>query len=151
MKKKKIIKKNNRSGELVYSGKNVCLGYANSLDDLSKGDDNDGIFKTGDIALRDKDNFYYIVGRKDRFVKIYGNRVNLAELESNILKFGIQSICKVNQENKITIFIRETKEEKKVKESISNFTSLHPSVFIIKVMKKFPLNKNYKISYESLN
>ncbi|MAV05594.1 MAG: AMP-dependent synthetase [Candidatus Pelagibacter sp.] len=149
--KKKIIKKNNRSGELVYSGKNVCLGYANSLDDLSKGDDNDGIFKTGDIALRDKDNFYYIVGRKDRFVKIYGNRVNLAELESNILKFGIQSICKVNQENKITIFIRETKEEKKVKESISNFTSLHPSVFIIKVMKKFPLNKNYKISYESLN
>ena len=121
------------------------------MDDLSKGDDNDGIFKTGDIALRDKDNFYYIVGRKDRFVKIYGNRVNLAELESNILKFGIQSICKVNQENKITIFIRETKEEKKVKESISNFTSLHPSVFIIKVMKKFPLNKNYKISYESLN
>ena len=149
--KKNIIKKNNQSGELVYSGKNVCLGYANSVSDLSKGDDNNGIFKTGDIAKRDKDNFYYIVGRKDRFVKIYGNRVNLAELENNILKFGIQSICKVNEENKITIFIQENKEQKKLRESISNFTSLHPSIFTIKVMKKFPLNKNYKISYEGLN
>ena len=149
--KKNIIKKNNQSGELIYSGKNVCLGYANSISDLSKGDDNNGIFKTGDIAKRDKDNFYYIVGRKDRFVKIYGNRVNLAELENNILKFGIQSICKVNEENKITIFIQENKEQKKLRESISNFTSLHPSIFTIKVMKKFPLNKNYKISYEGLN
>ena len=117
--------KNNQSGELIYSGKNVCLGYANSVSDLSKGDDNNGIFKTGDIAKRDKDNFYYIVGRKDRFVKIYGNRVNLAELENNILKFGIQSICKVNEENKITIFIQKNKEQKKLRESISNFTSLN--------------------------
>ena len=151
--KKKIITKNNRAGELVYSGKNVCLGYANNIGDLSKGDSNYGIFKTGDIAWRDKDNYYFIVGRKDRYIKIHGNRINLEELEKNILKFNIQSMCKANLDNKITIFIQDPKVEKKLKRIINNFTSLHPSVFIIKVLKKFPLNKNYKVSYnsESLN
>jgi long-chain acyl-CoA synthetase len=152
-KKNKKIKKNNQSGELVYSGKNVCLGYANNIDDLSKDDSNNGIFKTGDIAWKDKDNYYFIAGRKDRYIKIHGNRINLEELEKNILKFKIQSMCKATSDNKITIFIQNSKAEKKLKKVINNFTSLHPSVFIIKILKKFPLNKNYKVSYnsESLN
>ena len=32
------------------------------------------------------DNFYYLVGRKDRFIKINGLRVNLSEVEDIILK-----------------------------------------------------------------
>ena len=37
-------------GELVYKGENVCLGYAESRDDLCKGDENHGVLHTGDIA-----------------------------------------------------------------------------------------------------
>ena len=51
-------------GELVYEGKNVSLGYADCREDLIKGDENRGILNTGDIARRDSENFYYIVGRK---------------------------------------------------------------------------------------
>ena len=40
------------------------MGYANSLTELSKPDENNGILKTGDIAKKDKQNFYYIIGRK---------------------------------------------------------------------------------------
>lgn len=151
--KKKEIKKYNQAGELIYSGKNVCLGYANNINDLSKGDENKGILRTGDIAKKDKDNFFYIIGRKDRYVKIHGNRINLAELEYSILKLGIECLCKVNQENKITIFVKESKEAEILKNRIYDLTNLHPSVFIIKIINKFPLNKNYKISYdnESLN
>ena len=65
----KKIEKENEGGELYYSGKNVCLSYAENIDDLSKADENKE-FKTGDIAKKDKDNFYYILGRNDRFVKI---------------------------------------------------------------------------------
>ena len=79
----KKIEKENEIGELYYSGKNVCLGYAENINDLSKGDENKGILKTGDIAKKDKDNFYYILGRNDRFVKIFGNRINLDELENS--------------------------------------------------------------------
>ena len=69
-------------GELVYKGKNVSLGYAECLDDLMRGDDNKGVLYTGDLAYRDKDGFYYIAGRKKRFLKLYGNRISLDYTES---------------------------------------------------------------------
>ena len=149
--KKKKIYKNNLSGELVFSGKNVCLGYANNIWDLSKGDENKGILRTGDLAKKDKDNFYYIVGRKDRNVKIHGIRINLAELEHNILDLGIQTVCKVNEENKITVFVKEFENKKKLIDHLHQNTQLHPSVFLIKKLDKLPLNKNYKISYDNKN
>ena len=68
-------------GELVYEGPNVTLGYAETQEDLIKGDERHGRLVTGDMAKRDADGFYYIVGRKKRFLKIYGNRVNLDETE----------------------------------------------------------------------
>ncbi len=69
------------SGELIYSGPNVSLGYAENTDDLQKGDENKGLLYTGDLARRDNDGCYYIIGRKKRFVKISGRRISLDELE----------------------------------------------------------------------
>jgi len=145
--KRNKILENNKTGELVFSGKNVCLGYANNIFDLSKGDENKGILRTGDIAKKDKDNFYYIVGRKDRYVKIHGNRINLVELEYIISDFGVQSLCQVEEENKITIFVKNLNEIEKLKEYLSKSTQLHPTTFIFKKINNFALNKNYKISY----
>ena len=71
-------------GELVYRGENVTLGYAQSGEDLIRGDERHGLLETGDMAKRDADGFYYIVGRKKRFLKIFGNRVNLDETERMI-------------------------------------------------------------------
>lgn len=68
-------------GELVYYGDNVTLGYAECAEDLAKGDERHGRLETGDMARVDDEGFYYIVGRKKRFLKIFGNRVNLDETE----------------------------------------------------------------------
>ena len=68
-------------GELVYRGENVTLGYALNKEDLQKGDERQGVYYTGDLARRDADGFYYIVGRKTRFLKLYGHRVGLDESE----------------------------------------------------------------------
>ena len=62
-------KGNENVGELIYSGKMLVWVIA-ILKDLKKPDTNKGILKTGDLVRKDKDNYYYIVGRKDRFVKI---------------------------------------------------------------------------------
>ena len=144
-----IILENNKSGELVFSGKNVCLGYANNVFDLSKGDENKGILRTGDIAKKDNNNFYYITGRKDRYVKIHGNRINLAELEYIISDFGIQSLCQLEKENQITIFIKNLNEIEKLKEYLSKSIQLHPTTFVFKKVNNFSLNKNYKVSYSN--
>lgn len=69
------------TGELFYEGPNVTLGYAECGEDLAKGDERHGILETGDMAQFDEDGYYYIVGRKKRFLKIYGNRVNLDEID----------------------------------------------------------------------
>ena len=76
-----VIDKSDTPGELVYYGDNVTLGYAESGNDLIKGDERSGVLHTGDLAQFDEDGYYYIVGRMKRFLKIYGNRVNLDETE----------------------------------------------------------------------
>ena len=101
-----VIQDADNTGELIYKGDNVMMGYAENYHDLAKGDENKGILHTGDLAKRDTDGFYYITGRKDRYVKIHGNRINLAELEYIISDFGIQSLCQLEKENQITIFIK---------------------------------------------
>ncbi len=90
---------------------------------------------------------FFIFVKKRQKCKNFGNRVSLSDLENNISKLGIQSICKLIQENIITIFVRKKKEEKIVRDNVKNLSNLHPSIFKIKIIKKFPMNKNFKISY----
>ena len=72
-----IINEPNVVGELVYKGDNVTLGYAVCGEDLIKGDENNGKLVTGDMAKFDEDGFFYIVGRKKRFLKMFGKRLFL--------------------------------------------------------------------------
>ena len=80
-------------GEMIYRGPNVSLGYAESRADLSLGDINCGVLHTGDLAMRDDDGYYQIVGRKKRFIKIFGNRVNLEDVELQLFGAEVDAAC----------------------------------------------------------
>jgi acyl-coenzyme A synthetase/AMP-(fatty) acid ligase len=54
------------TGQLVYRGPNVSLGYAASFRDLATGDTNRGVLKTGDLATFDDHGYFSIVGRLSR-------------------------------------------------------------------------------------
>ena len=142
------IEKANTEGELIYKGKNVCLGYATNVEDLSLGDTNNGVLKTGDIAYKDKDDFYFLKGRKDRFIKIFGIRVNLIEVEQLIFHYGLENICKQIAENKIEITLAKNFDKNELINHISNKLSLHPSIFSVKKVDKLPLTKNLKYKYK---
>ena len=92
------------TGEMVYRGENVTLGYATCLEDLMRGDENHGVMHTGDLARRDADGCYFIVGRIKRFLKIFGLRIGLDEVE-NLIKseFKIDCYCKGNDEKLIVL------------------------------------------------
>ena len=141
------INSNNKNGEIIFSGPNVCHGYAKNINDLSKGDENNSVLKTGDIGYKDKDGFFYIVGRKDRYVKIYGQRVNLSEVEDITHNIGIQSMCFEEGNNKISVFIKRNNDKKKLIKHLTAVINLHPSSYLIKTVEKFPMNYNYKVSY----
>ena len=142
--KKKVINTFKKKGELVYRGKNVSMGYATNYKDLSLPDLNHGILKTGDIAYKDKDGFYYIVGRKNRYVKIFGIRVDLSELEDILFKKGIDSIMKDAGENKINIYFKSLLNSQNHVNFLSEITNINKNVFVVKKLKKKNLNKNYK-------
>lgn len=91
-------------GEMVYRGENVTLGYATCREDLLKGDENHGVMHTGDLARRDADGCYYIVGRMKRFLKIFGLRIGLDEVEDLIKsEYKIDCHCKGNDEKMIVL------------------------------------------------
>jgi len=138
-----------KTNEIIFSGKNVFLGYAENISDLNKSYNNN-ILKTGDIGHLDKDNFLYITGRKDRYVKIYGMRISLEELEDRIFKLGEENVCSAPKENMINVYIKSKRNFKELIKKISSYTKIHASCFNIIKVSEFPLNKNLKISYKSL-
>jgi acyl carrier protein len=79
-------------GELIYYGPNVMLGYAQSAEDFALGRTIDYL-RTGDLARRRHDGLYEIVGRRSRFLKLFGLRVDLDQLEHGLRLDGIQALC----------------------------------------------------------
>lgn len=152
--KKTEIREPNQEGELIYEGPNVTLGYACTKEDLEKGDERCGYLATGDVAKRDRDGFYYITGRKKRFLKILGNRVNLDEAEQ-ILKahFPEHEIVCTGKDDCMDIFCAGGNTD--IKECIPSFlsqkTGLNPAVFHVHVLKDIPKNNAGKIRYSELN
>ncbi|WP_063804272.1 AMP-binding protein [Streptomyces roseifaciens] len=81
-----------RAGELVYTGPNVMLGYAETPADLRLGRTVDEL-RTGDIARLTDDGLYEVIGRSSRFVKIYGLRIDLQRAEAALERQGIPATC----------------------------------------------------------
>ena len=77
-------------GELVYSGPNVMLGYAESPSDLAAGRSITEL-RTGDLARKHPAGVYEVVGRRSRFVKIVGLRVDLGQVERILADLGVQA------------------------------------------------------------
>lgn len=138
-------------GELVYRGKNVTLGYALCREDLAKGDERHGVLVTGDMAKMDAEGYFYIVGRKKRFLKIYGNRVNLDETERMIKgEFKELDCACAGVDDRMDVYITSNAELGRVKEFLVNKTKLNPAAFHIKYLSEIPKNEAGKTLYSKL-
>lgn len=140
------------TGELGYRGPNVTMGYAFSKEDLTKGDEFCGEYHTGDIAKRDADGFYYIIGRKGRFLKLFGLRVSLDETE-RILKTQYPSedfVC-TGDDKQMNIFTTGKTLQNEIVPFISQKTKLHHSAFRAFVVDEIPRNDYGKVKYDELN
>ena len=132
-------------GEMVYRGENVTLGYAYCLEDLSKGDENHGVMHTGDLAYRDIDGCYFIVGRLKRFLKIFGLRIGLDEIEGLIKeKFNIDCYCKGNDE-KLIVLITKEEYAKEIIEFIEDKTHLFHKNIEVQVVDAIMRNEAGKV------
>ena len=139
------------TGELVYDGANVTLGYAECAEDLAKGDERHGRLVTGDMAKRDADGFYYIVGRKKRFLKIFGNRVNLDETE-RLIKGAFPNLdCACGGvDDKMKIFITDETQVQAIRDFVVEKTHLNFTAFDVRPIVSIPKNESGKTLYSEL-
>ena len=147
----KVITAAEETGELVYWGDNVAMGYAVCPEDLEKGDEWNGYLVTGDMAKRDEDGFYYIVGRKKRFLKIYGSRVNLDETERILHRqFPDMECACTGRDDEMTVYITIERRVEEVKKFLADITKLNIKAFRIRYIREIPRSNAGKIRYSAL-
>ncbi|MBQ7635780.1 MAG: AMP-binding protein [Lachnospiraceae bacterium] len=138
------------TGELVYEGRNVTLGYAERGEDLSKGDERHGVLETGDMAQFDEDGYFYIVGRKKRFLKIYGNRVNLDEVDRMVKGAFNLECASAGTDDHLYLFITEAGRAQEVRDFVARKTKLNPAAFKVVTLEEIPKNDSGKVLFREL-
>lgn len=139
------------TGELVYEGENVTLGYAQSAADLVKGDERHGVLETGDMARFDEEGYFYIVGRKKRFLKLYGNRVNLDEIDRMIgERFAHVDHASAGVDDHMYLFTTDESRADEMRAYVSAKTGLNAAAFKTVVVSEIPRNDAGKILYKEL-
>lgn len=147
----KEIEESPAEGELCYEGLNVTMGYSECREDLAKGDERNGLLITGDMARRDIDGFYYITGRKGRFLKIFGNRIGLDECEY-IIKRTIngEAVC-TGTDQKLIVYVTNENESDRARNALIDATHLPATVIEVKCIGRIPKNEAGKIIYNQLS
>ena len=136
------------SGELLYKGDNVCLGYAYSKEDLCLGDEFNGVLYTGDQVEIDGDNFIRIIGRRKRFIKVQGLSVNLDYVES-VIRQKEPNCAVIGKENKI-IVVHTSQNTAVLEKCISEHFQFHRSSVKLIHDLNIPVNSSGKIQYVAL-
>ena len=137
-------------GEVVYSGPNVTWGYAESGADLRKGDERGGTYHTGDMARYDEDGCFYIVGRKKRFLKLFGYRISLDGVESDLKeKFGPEVAC-VGTDKKMIVYTTYEEKTREIREYTSAKTGIFKTAVEARYIPAIPKNDAGKTLYANL-
>lgn len=136
-------------GELVYHGRNVSMGYAECKEDLALGDTNQGVLHTGDVAKRDADGYFYITGRKKRFLKIAGNRFGLDELEQQMFRRGITAVCG-GTDGCLQVALTDFSQKQAVADYLKSTWHLLRSQYKIRRVDSIPRSATGKILYQEL-
>jgi len=140
-------------GELIYEGPNVMMGYAECAADLSKGDELSARLHTGDLGQFDDDGFFYVTGRIKRIIKMFGNRINLDQLDQFISSNGFIGVSGGEDDHlKIALTGEQGREQDIVaakKVIIDAFKFDHKAVEVF-MIDEIPRSESGKILYGQL-
>ena len=142
-------------GELLFFGANVSMGYATKREDLALGDVNGGCLKTGDMARMDEEGYFYITGRKKRFVKIQGRRISLDRVQEDLQEaFACEDIiCTGNDDEGITVHTASREVAEREEEILDLFIDrwqVRGRFVHIHYIDEIPRNASGKVLYARL-
>ncbi|WP_433611537.1 AMP-binding protein [Dactylosporangium sp. CA-139114] len=132
-------------GEVLYRGPNVMLGYAETAADLARGDDHGGLLVTGDLGRLDADGYLWIDGRRRRFGKVFGVRLNLDDVERMLPV----PAAAVSGDDKLVVFVTDG-EPPHLRRTLADRLKLHWTGFDVRPIEALPLLSNGKVDYRAL-
>ncbi len=136
-------------GELVYSGPNVMLGYAESPADLALGRTVQELH-TGDLARRASDGLYEIVGRRSRFAKILGLRIDPQQVETLLEGHGVTAYCAGDGETLAVAALGGADEESRIRRLVAQECGLPARAIRVGVLSELPRLATGKPDYEAV-
>lgn len=135
------------NNEIIYSGPNVMLGYAESRSDLYSHDELHGRLRTGDTGSVDNDGFFYINGRLKRFLKIYGNRINLDDIEIQLSTFLNEECAVVGQDDLLKVALLNNIAVSTAKNWFLEYAKIPLAAVKFFELQQIPRHTNGKINY----
>lgn len=129
------------AGELVYTGPNVMLGYAETPADLQLGRTVTEL-RTGDLA-REVDGLYEIVGRRSRHAKLFGLRIDLDRVEAAASDAGPPVRCVV-VDDVLHGFTTRRRVSARLRQRLADLCGLPQGAVRVHVLAELPLTANGK-------
>lgn len=138
------------AGEIVYTGPNTMMGYAESAEDLARGDDLGGVLHTGDLGRLDDEGFLFLTGRLKRIAKVFGVRVNLDDVERTLATHG--AVAAVAGDDRLHVFVEGLPADSTqvVQKELVTWLDTHFTGVDVRGIDALPLLPTGKIDYRSL-
>lgn len=130
------------TGELVYEGPNVMLGYAEAPADFALGRTVHEL-RTGDLARRRDDGLFEIVGRANRFAKVFGLRIDLDRVERLLAEEGVIARAATDDE-RLLVFATSERVVARARELAAALTGLPTHVIAGYAVAEFPRTSSGK-------
>ena len=128
---------------IIHTDKIKPLGMFNGYfrdDQLTKSVWSKGIYKTGDMAWRDEDGYYWFIGRSDDVIKSSGYRIGPFEVESALLEHPAVLECAITA-------VPDPDRGQIVKASIVIAKNYHPSDELAKELQEHVKNVTAPYKY----
>ncbi|MBY5351901.1 AMP-binding protein [Rhizobium leguminosarum] len=136
------------AGELVYTGPNVMMGYGTDRSELARGAEVTALH-TGDIAMRDEQGFFRIVGRKSRFAKVAGLRIGFDIMEQVLAEEGIAAAL-VGDDEGLQAHVTDARVAERVRRILVEASHLPANLVSVLERRDLPRLASGKIDYARL-
>jgi acyl-CoA synthetase (AMP-forming)/AMP-acid ligase II len=135
-------------GEVVYTGPNVMMGYAESAADLALPDTHGDTLRTGDLGYVDDEGFLFLTGRLKRIVKLAGNRVALDEIEALVPQ--LSPVAAVDAGERVVLFTVASADLTQARRDLARQLRVAAKLVDVRPIEQLPLLSSGKVDYARL-